>query len=66
MLANYQFAFNGFLKDRTTSEDFVVPRSTATHGVGLGWEYRRGGYSFVTNAPGTDARRGMRGAPPAP
>ena len=49
VLANYQFAFNGYLKDRTTTEDFVVPRSTVTHGVGLGWEYRRGGYSFVTN-----------------
>jgi hypothetical protein len=49
VLANYQFAFNGFLKDRTTSEDFVVPRSTVTHGIGLGYEYRRGGYSFVTN-----------------
>jgi hypothetical protein len=49
VLASYQFAFNAFLKDRTTAEDFVVPRSTVTHGVGLGWEYRRGGYSFVTN-----------------
>ena len=26
-----------------------MPRSTITHGVGLGWEYRRSGYSFVTN-----------------
>lgn len=47
--ANYQLQFNGFLKDRTTSEDYVVPRSTLTHGIGLGWEYRRSGYSFVTN-----------------
>ena len=49
VLANYQLAFNAYLKDRTTAEDFVVPRSTITHGVGLGWEYRRNGYSFVTN-----------------
>ena len=49
VLGTYQFQFNGFLKDRTTAEDFVVPRSTVTHGVGLGWEYRRAGYSFVTN-----------------
>jgi hypothetical protein len=49
LLANYQLAFNAYLKDRTTAEDFVVPRSTITHGLGLGWEYRRNGYSFVTN-----------------
>ena len=49
LLANYQFAFNAYLKDRTTAEDFVVPRSTITHGVGLGYEFRRAGYSFVTN-----------------
>ncbi|MEO5820138.1 MAG: hypothetical protein ABIT71_06495 [Vicinamibacteraceae bacterium] len=49
LLANYQFAFNAYLKDRTTAEDFVVPRTTITHGIGLGYEYRRGGYSVVTN-----------------
>jgi hypothetical protein len=47
--ANYQLQFNGFLKDRTTAEDYVVPRSTVTQGLGLGWEYRRNGYSLVTN-----------------
>jgi hypothetical protein len=46
---NYTFNFNGYLKDRTTAEDFVVPTSTITHGFGAGWEYRRAGYSFVTN-----------------
>jgi len=46
---NYTFNFNGYLKDRTTAEDFVVPTTTITHGFGLGWEYRRAGYSFVTN-----------------
>jgi hypothetical protein len=50
ILASYQFAFNGFLRDRTTAEDFVVPRSTVTDGLGVGWEYRRAGYSFVTNS----------------
>ena len=49
VLFNYSLNFNGFLKDRTTAEDFVVPRSTITHGLGLGWEFRRAGYSFVTN-----------------
>ena len=46
---NYTLNFNGYLKDRTTAEDFVVPTTTLTHGFGLGWEYRRAGYSFVTN-----------------
>lgn len=45
----YQFRFDGFVKDRTTSEDFVAPTSTVTNGVGGAWEYRRGGYSFVSN-----------------
>jgi hypothetical protein len=47
--ALYQLRFDGFLRDRTTAEDYVVPRSTTTHGVGLGWEYRRSGYSVVAN-----------------
>ena len=49
LLFNYSINFNAFLKDRTTAEDYVVPRSTITHGLGLGWEFRRAGYSFVTN-----------------
>ncbi len=34
--AQYQFRFDGFLRDQTTDETYVVPRSTSTHGVGLG------------------------------
>ncbi len=47
--AQYQFRFDGYARDRTTSEDFVVPASTVTNGVGGGWEYRRAGYSLVVN-----------------
>ena len=47
--AQYLLRFDGFIRDRTTSEDYVVPRSTTTHGLGAGWEYRRAGYSFVAN-----------------
>jgi hypothetical protein len=45
----YQFRFDGFVGDRTTSEAFDVPASTITNGFGGGWEYRRGGYSVVLN-----------------
>ena len=45
----YQFRFDGFARDRTTSEAFDVPASTVTNGFGGGWEYRRGGYSVVLN-----------------
>lgn len=45
----YLVRFDGFIRDRTTNEDYVVPRSTTTHGVGMGWEYRRAGYSLVLN-----------------
>lgn len=45
----YQFRFDGFVKDRTTSEAFTTPSSTVSNGIGGAWEYRRGGYSFVSN-----------------
>jgi hypothetical protein len=45
----YQFHFDGFHADTTTSEDYVVPASTITHGLGGAYEYRRGGYSAVLN-----------------
>jgi hypothetical protein len=45
----YQFRFDGYHADTTTSEDFVVPASTITNGFGGAYEYRRGGYSAVLN-----------------
>ncbi len=49
MSAQYQFRFDGYVRDTTTSEAFVVPASTVTNGFGGGWEYRRAGYSLVVN-----------------
>jgi len=46
---SYQFRFDGFTRDTTTSETYVVPASTITNGFGGGWEYRRGGYSALLN-----------------
>ena len=46
----YQFRFDGYVADRTTSAEFVTPSSTVTNGIGGAWEYRRGGYSVVSNA----------------
>jgi hypothetical protein len=51
----YQFRFDAYVRDRTTSEDFVLPPSTITNGLGAAWEYRREGYSLVAN--GTWYRR---------
>jgi hypothetical protein len=48
--AQYQFRFDGFVRDRTTSEEFTVPTSTTTNAFGGGYEYRRRGYSFVVNS----------------
>ena len=45
----YQFRFDGYHADTTTSEAFVVPSSTITNGLGGAYEYRRGGYSAVAN-----------------
>lgn len=47
---NYQFRFDGYVRDRTTSETFVTPSSTTSHGLGGAWEYKRGGYSLAANA----------------
>jgi hypothetical protein len=55
LTAQYQFRFDGFVRDTTTSEDFTVPSSTVTNGLGAAWEYRRGGYSLLLN--GTRFRR---------
>jgi hypothetical protein len=46
----YQLRFDGYVRDRTTSETFVTPSSTTTNGVGGAWEYKRGGYSLAANA----------------
>jgi hypothetical protein len=45
----YQFRFDGYHKDTTTTDAFQVPSSTTTNGVGGAYEYRRWGYSFVAN-----------------
>jgi hypothetical protein len=47
--AQYQFRFDGYVRDTTTAEEFVVPASTVTNGLGGAWEYRRAGYSVVVN-----------------
>jgi hypothetical protein len=51
----YQFRFDGYVRDRTTAESFEPPPSTITNGFGGAWEYRRAGYSLVAN--GTWYRR---------
>ena len=45
----YHFRFDGYVRDRTTSEEFALPSSTLTNGLGGAWEDRRGGYSLVAN-----------------
>ncbi len=42
----YQFRYDHYSADDETSPGFVVPRSTATNGVGLAYEYKRRGYSL--------------------
>src|SRR5262249_50730584 len=45
-----QFRYDHYGADTRTSPDFVVPESTATHGVGLAYEYKRGGYALGGSA----------------
>ena len=49
LTGQYQFRFDGYVRDTTTDEAFAVPPSTVTNGFGGAWEYRRGGYSAVFN-----------------
>jgi hypothetical protein len=51
----YLFRFDGYVRNTTTAEDFVTPTSTVSNGLGLLYEYRRGGYSLTAN--GTWTRR---------
>jgi hypothetical protein len=67
LTAQYQFRFDGYVRDTTTEETFRPPTSTVTNGFGGAWEYRRGGYSAVFNGAWF-ARAGWRdwGAIPDP
>ena len=51
----YLFRFDGYVRDRTTSADYVTPSSTVTNGLGVLYEYRRNGYALTAN--GVWARR---------
>ncbi|HTV02408.1 MAG TPA: hypothetical protein VMF13_17805, partial [Luteitalea sp.] len=46
----YQFKFDGYVRDSTTSAEYVTPSTTVTNGVGTQYEYRRSGYSVIGNA----------------
>ena len=56
----YQFRFDGYVRDTTTDDGFRVPSSTITNGFGGAWEYRRGGYNLVLNGTWF-GRAGWRG-----
>jgi hypothetical protein len=46
----YQFQFAPYIRDgRYTPETYKTPSSTTTHGLGLSYELKRGGYSIVAN-----------------
>lgn len=49
LTGQYHFRFDGYARERTTSDTYRVPASTITNGVGAVWDYRRGGYSLAVN-----------------
>jgi hypothetical protein len=49
-LLQYHLRYDAFVRDRTTSDTFVVPDSALTQGIGGQWELRRGGYSLIGSA----------------
>jgi hypothetical protein len=50
LVGSYQFRFDAFSVDEATATTFRPPASTVTHGVGLSWEWKQGGYSVVAGA----------------
>jgi len=55
LVASYQFRFDAYAVDPATSAAFRAPVSTITNGLGLSWEWKQGGYSFLMG--GTSYRR---------
>jgi hypothetical protein len=53
--ARYDYRYDYFGRDETTSDEFVTPVSTVTNGFTLGYEHRRRGYSLL--ASGSFAHR---------
>ena len=49
LIAQYQFRFDAYVRDKTTAESFRVPSSTVTNGIGGAWEIKRGGYNLLVN-----------------
>jgi hypothetical protein len=49
LIGHYEFRFDGYFRDPKTAADFTPPASAGTHGAGVGYEYRRAGYSIVAN-----------------
>jgi hypothetical protein len=47
--AHYEFKYDAYFRDAVTGSSFVIPSSTATNGEGIGYEYRRRGYSLAAN-----------------
>jgi MucB/RseB N-terminal domain len=50
LTGHYEFKYDAYSRDATTASSFVIPSSTATNGEGVGYEYRRRGYSLLANA----------------
>jgi len=49
LVGHYELRYDGYSRDPLTADDFTPPSSTVTQGVGLGYEYRRRGYSLAAN-----------------
>jgi hypothetical protein len=46
---HYEFKYDAYFRDAATAPNFTIPSSTATNGEGVGYEYRRRGYSLLAN-----------------
>lgn len=50
LVGSYQFQFNAYSADAVTATAFRPPVSTITNGLGLSWEWKQAGFSFLAGA----------------
>jgi hypothetical protein len=50
LIGSYQFRYDAYSAGDQTAATFNLPPSTVTNGLGLAWEWKRWGYSFVAGA----------------
>ncbi|MCC7127140.1 MAG: hypothetical protein IT178_20025 [Acidobacteria bacterium] len=52
LVGNYQFRYDWYGSETATAPDFTPPQSTATNGLGVSWEWKRGANALTATWTG--------------